>query len=111
MIPEHRILGIIRLRNAMVNVVDIDCVDRREHDIISSVVQGGEDSSQCNEYNHCVDMTWNNMDGEQVEILSCHELKWMHIDCIDIPTRGRFLSMMMFVYPRIQRTEMQYPMK
>lgn len=71
------------------------------------MVKGSQHSPGEDKKRNRVDMTGDKVDSEQVQILSNNILHRVHVDSIQVTTRGGFLSMVVLVDVRIQPPDMQ----
>ena len=89
------------------DVVSLHGEESRDIDIEPRVVQGGEDAAEYDEEYGGVEVAGNEVDRQQVQVLPAEELYRVDIDGVSIASTGCLLPMMVLMYQRVDRSEVE----
>jgi len=86
-------------------------VQPRNARMVVHVVQRSQHRPRHHQQQDCKDVARHEVEGEQMDILTHHELDWVDIECIQAPSRRRDLLVVMFVDVGIDGLPVEEPME
>ena len=117
-IPQHNVLPIVTAILPMVEVMRIHVVDEWNPHIMPCVVQTRQRTAYKDKHQECDGMqrakrkhTRRDKHGQQVIVLPCNVLEWVHVDSILVPAEWGHLPMVVLVDIAVQRGPVQGPVE
>ena len=119
-IPQHRILSVVTLRNAVMNIMrlgvkDVDASDA-ESDVEPRVVQTGDDAANGQEQQACHHMNSDKeaaaeKQGQEMIVFTQKVLKGVDVDGVYVAATRSQLSMVMLVDVAVNGLDVERPVK
>ena len=121
-VPKHRVLSVVALRDAVVDVVGFGVVERdateeRNDDIVPGVIQSGDDRPDAQkeegtgDVNLHVQHPTTQKERPEMVVFSQNVFDGMHVDGIFVGTAGCLLGVVVLVNVSVDGFDVQEPMQ